>query len=215
MLNIELFSGINESNMLSLLKCLGINTKKYKKSSVIIPFETKITSIGIVLEGSIEVIKEDINGNKIILAKLSENGIFAENIVCAGIEKSPIKVTATSNCEILFIPFEKVLSTCTNTCHFHKQLIQNMLKVIASKNILLNLQIDLLGKKTTKEKLFTYLRTQMETAKNNRFLIPYNRNELADFLCVDRSAMSRELCKMRDDGIISFNKNYFEILSAN
>lgn len=212
MLNIELFSGISESDMLSLLKCLGINTKSYKKNSMIIPFETKITSIGIVLDGNIEVMREDINGNKIIISKLSVNDIFAETIVCAGIDKSPVAVMATSNCEVLFIPFEKVLSTCANTCHFHKQLIQNMLKVIAKKNILLNMQIDLLGKKTTREKLLTYLRTQMEIVKNSKFLIPYNRNELADFLCVDRSAMSRELCKMRDDGIIKFNKNYFEFL---
>lgn len=212
MLNIELFSGISEGDMLSLLKCLGINTKSYKKNAMIIPFETKITSIGIVLEGNIEVIKEDINGNKIIISKLSVNDIFAETIVCAGLEKSPVTVMATSKCEILFIPFEKVLSPCANTCSFHKQLIQNMLKVIAKKNILLNMQIDLLGKKTTREKLLTFLRTQMAIAKSKTFLIPYNRNELADFLCVDRSAMSRELCKMRDDGIIKFDKNHFEFL---
>ncbi len=213
MLNIELFSGINEEDMLSLLKCLGINTKSYKKNSVIIPFQTKMTSIGIVLSGNIEVIREDVNGNKIIISKLRENDIFGEAIVCAGIEKSPVCVMATSNAEILFIPFDKVISTCSNACRFHKQLVQNMLKVVAKKNILLNSQIDLLGKKTTREKLLTYLRTVMKDSGTNKFYIQFNRNELADFLCVDRSAMSRELCKMRDDKLIKFDKNYFEILT--
>ena len=212
MLNIELFSGISEEDMLSLLRCLGIVTKSYKKNSVIIPFETKMTAIGIVLSGNVEVIKEDINGNKIILSKLSENDIFGETIVCAGIEKSPVSVMAMSKCEILFISFDKVLGTCSNACHFHKTLVQNMLKVIAKKNLLLNTQIDLLGKKTIREKLLTYLRTVKKEKNNNKFFIPFNRNELADFLCVDRSAMSRELCKMRDDGIITFDKNYFEFL---
>ncbi len=212
MLNIELFSGISEEDMLSLLRCLGLSTKSYKKNSIIIPFETKITSIGIVLSGNVEVIKEDINGNKIILSKLSENDVFAETIVCAGVEKSPVAVMATSNCEVLFLSFEKVLSTCSNACNFHKTLVQNMVKIIAKKNLLLNSQIDLLGKKTTRDKLLTYLRTVKKENENNKFYIPFNRNELADFLCVDRSAMSRELCKMRDDGIIRFDKNYFEFL---
>ncbi len=212
MLNIELFSGIEESNMLSLLQCLGIETKKYKKNSIIIPFETKLTSIGIVLEGNVDVIKEDINGNRIIVAKLATNDIFGEAIVCAGIEKSPVTIVANSSCEILFLPFNKILTTCQKACPFHRQLVQNMLMIIAKKNIVLNSQIDLLGKKTTREKLLTYLRIAMKNSGSNIFSIPYNRNELADFLCVDRSAMSRELCKLRDDGIIKFNKNEFMII---
>ncbi len=212
MLNIELFSGISEENMLSLLRCLDITTKSYKKNAVIIPFQTKITSIGIVLSGNIEVIREDINRDKITLAKLSENGIFAETIVCAGLEKSPVSVVAKTKCEILFIPYEKIISTCSKACSHHKRLVQNILKVIAQKNLLLSSQIDLLGKKTTREKLLTYLRTVKEEKDSKNFVIPFNRNELADFLCVDRSAMSRELCKMRDDGLIKFDKSYFELL---
>lgn len=211
MLNIELFSGIQESDMLSLLRCLDIQTKNYKKNSAIIQFNSKISSIGIVLDGSVEVVREDISGDIVTVGKLKENGIFGEALVCANIEKSPISVIASSKCEILFIPYEKVIAPCQNACYFHKQLVKNILKVISRKNLDLNLQIDLLGKRTTKEKLLTYLRTQMAETGNNKFFIPLNRNELAEFLCVDRSAMSRELCSLRDEGIIKFNKNYFEM----
>ncbi len=212
MLNIELFSGINEGDVLFLLQCIGLDTRKYKKNSIIVPFETKLTSIGIVIEGSVDVVKEDVNGNRIVVAKLSTNDIFGEAVVCAALEKTPVTVISNTDCEILFLPFEKLLHTCQKTCHFHQQVIKNLLKIIAKKNIVLNSQIDLLGKKTTREKLLTYLRTAMKNANSKLFSIPYNRNELADFLCVDRSAMSRELCRLRDEGILVFNKNEFKML---
>ncbi|MDD3237125.1 MAG: Crp/Fnr family transcriptional regulator [Candidatus Gastranaerophilales bacterium] len=212
MLNIPIFADINENDMLSLLRCLDIKTKSYKKGVDIIKFKSKITAVGIVLTGSVDVIKSDINGDTYRLRKLGENGIFAEDLVCSQVKESPINVVATSNCEVLFVPYEKLIAPCQKACPYHIRLVKNVLKVIADNNINLMLQFDLLGKRTIREKLLTYLRTKSHEAGTEKFEIKLNRNELAEFICVDRSAMCRELGNMRDDGLIQFEKNHFTLL---
>ena len=138
------------------------------------------------------------------------NDIFGHNIVCCGENKSPVDVIADNNCEILILPFEKVVTPCEKTCPYHIQLIKNVMKMISKRNSLLTEKIDIIGQKTTREKILTLLNAYKTEEKG--FYIPYSREEMAKFLCVDRSAMSRELCKMRDENILRFNKNYFELL---
>jgi len=212
-LDIELFSHINEADMMLLLQCFGIKTKTYKNGMVVVPFASKITSIGIVLVGEVELFREDSAGNRFKIKTLKENDIFSEDLVCSEIKDSPFSVVAAKKgAEVLFIPYEKVISPCERACPYHKQLIKNILKVIAKNNLLLNLKIDLLGKRTIREKLLTYLKTQSNEQNSPKFHIDLNRNELAEFLCVDRAAMCRELSNMKTDGIINYNKNYFEFV---
>ncbi len=207
-----LFHGVEENDMEAMLGCLGATERKYGKNDVIMLAGTKVTSVGVLIEGSAQITRDDADGNRAILSELEKADLFAEAYVAAGSLEVPITVVATSDCRILWIPFNKIVGVCSSACGFHKQLVQNMLRVIAQKNILMNEKMRILSCKTTKEKLMTYLSDYSERVGKNKFKIPFSRNELADFLSVDRSAMSRELGKLRDEGYLNFHKNEFELL---
>jgi len=137
--------------------------------------------------------------------------LFAESFVCAGIERIPVSVIAAENSEVLFIPFKKLMHTCEASCSFHQLLIENMMKVIARKNLMLTMKIEIAGKRTTREKVLAYLVQEKRKAGQDSFRIPYNRIELADFLCVDRSALSRELGRMQAEGLVAYDKDCFTL----
>ena len=210
MLGIDLFENVRNNEVLELLKCIGIKTKVFKKGTVIVKQTGKIDFLGVVLSGNATISKTDTMGNKTIVEELKMNDIFGHNIVCCGLNKSPVDIIANNECEVLFLPFEKVVTPCEKLCPYHMQLIKNVMKMISKRNSLLNDKIDIIGQKTTRDKILALL----ETYKNGEkvFSIPYSREEMAKFLHVDRSAMSRELCRMRDEGILRFNKNHFEML---
>ncbi|NAS19332.1 cyclic nucleotide-binding domain-containing protein [Clostridium butyricum] len=172
----------------------------------------RVQFVGIVLSGGIQIIKEDIEGNINILSHLGINDIFAETFAYADIYECPITVQATENCEIMFIDCKRIIKKCNNACVFHWNLIENMLSMIARKNIMLNQKMEILSKRTTREKLLAFFNTQVQMNHSKKFSIPYNREGLAFYLCVDRSALSRELSNMQDEGLLKFNKNEFEIL---
>ena len=204
-----LFAGIALEDFEKLFNCLSAKIIHYRKDEIILLAGDKVNSVGLVLSGSVKIIKEDAEGNIAILTELTTPELFGETFACAGISHSPVTVKASENCEILFINYKKIISACTAACSFHQKLIENMLTLMAKKNILLNRKNEILSKRTTREKLVEFFNNQRGTAR--KFAIPYNREELANYLCVDRSAMSRELCKMRDEGLISFIKNKFEV----
>ena len=210
MLGIDLFENVRNNEVLELLKCIGIKTKTFKKNSVILKQASKIDFLGVILSGNATIIKTDSMGNETTVEELKTNDIFGHNIVCCGVDRSPVDIIADKECEVLFLPFEKVVTPCSKLCSYHLQLIKNIMKMISKRNSLLNDKIDIIGQKTTRDKILALL----ETYRNGErvFSIPYSREEMAKFLHVDRSAMSRELCKMRDEGILRFHKNHFEIL---
>lgn len=210
MLQIDLFEKIEDNQVLELLKCTGIKTKHFKDGAFILKTGSKIDYLGIILSGNAVMQKTDTLGKCNVLEKLKMNDIFGHNIVCCGKNISPVDVIAQNECEVLFLPFEKVVTPCEKLCKYHLQLIKNIMKMISKRNTILTDKIDILGQKTTREKILSLLETYNNGQKV--FTIPYSREEMAKFLCVDRSAMSRELCKMRDDGILKFSKNCFEIL---
>lgn len=207
-----LFRGVEEKDLENMLKCLAVTERSYKKNDIILMAGTKVTSVGIIVEGNAQITREDSEGNRAILSDLARADIFAEAYVAASSKEVPITVIATSECRVVWVPFSKIVVRCTFACEFHRVLIENMLKVIAEKNILMNEKMRLLSCRTTKEKLLTYLSDYSDYVGKSKFKIPFTRNELADFLSVDRSAMSRELGKLRDEGYIKFDKNEFEIL---
>jgi CRP-like cAMP-binding protein len=206
----ELFSDMELSDIKSLLQCLNAKTAEYKKNDFILLQSEPVNLVGIVLSGRINIMKEDFEGNINILAKLGESETFAEAFACAGIKESPVTVQADENCQILFIDWKKIITTCPMACKFHTKIIGNMIRLIAKKNIVLNQKIEILSKRTIREKLLMFFEIQSRSARSRKFAIPYNRETLANYLCIDRSAMSRELCKMREEGIILFHKNEFE-----
>lgn len=210
MLQIDLFENVSNNEVLELLKCIGIKTKVFRKNAFILKAGSKIDYLAVILGGNAVMSKTDSFGKQTVIEKLKMNDIFGHNIVCCGLDKSPVDIVAENECEVLFLPFEKVVTPCEKLCPYHLQLIKNVMKMISKRNSLLNDKIDIIGQKTTRDKILALL----ETYRNGQrvFTIPYSREEMAKFLCVDRSAMSRELCRMRDEGILKFSKNHFEIL---
>lgn len=212
---VQLFSDILPDDLESLLKCLGAKTKVYKKGDYINYAGNDVTSVGIMLSGNVDIIKEDCFGRRMVLTSISEADLFGEVFACAGIKKSPVSVYSTTDSEIMFIDYNRIMNTCSNLCDFHNKIIQNMIRLIAKKNLILNKKIDFLLIKGLREKLVLYLFEHYNLQRNLSFKIPIDRVGLADYLNVDRSAMSRELCKMRDEGLISFNKNNFTLIKLN
>lgn len=207
-----LFWGVEEKDLEGMLKCLEVSERSYEKNDIILMAGTKVSSIGIVIEGNAQITREDAEGNRAILSDLSKSDLFAEAYVAANKQEVPITVIATSLCRVVWIPFHKIVAPCSFVCEYHRALIENLMKVIAEKNILMNEKMRLITCKTTKEKLLMYLRDYSERVGKSKFKIPFTRDELADFLSVDRSAMSRELGRLRDEGQIRFRKNEFELL---
>jgi CRP/FNR family transcriptional regulator, dissimilatory nitrate respiration regulator len=208
----SLFQDVAENDLESMLNCLGATERKYRKNEVILLAGTKVTSVGILIDGNAQITRDDAEGNRAILSELGRADLFAEAYVAAGSADIPVTVIATSDCRIVWIPFSKIVGTCSSACGFHRTLVQNMMRVIAVKNILMNEKMRILSCKTTKEKLITYLSDYSERVGKNKFKIPFSRNELADFLSVDRSAMSRELSRLRDEGYLNYHKNEFELM---
>lgn len=206
----QLFNGIGYNDFENMLRCIEARTHSYKKDEIIFMSGDAVSFVGLILRGSAKIIKEDADGNITILTELKETDLFGEVFACAAVKHSPVTVQASEFSEILLINYKKIITSCSSACGFHSKLIENMLRLLAQKNLMLNQKIEILSKRTTREKLVMFLDTQRGAA--NKFTIPYNREELARYLCVDRSAMSNELCKMRDEGLIKFNKNAFEIM---
>lgn len=206
---VHLFNGIQEKDMAAMLKCLNARKSDYKKQDIILLEGEPAPYVGIVLSGKIQIIKEDFRGNRNILADIEPGNLFAEAYSCVQTNNLPITVISITESEILWIDYKKIISTCSSACRFHTKLIENMLMILSSKNILLSQKIEHISKRTIREKLLAYLSDQAAKYKSNEFDIPFNRQELADYLCVDRSAMSNELCKLQKDGILRFNLNHF------
>lgn len=207
-----LFDGIDETDLLRMLDCLGAKTAFFDKKYTVFAEGKPAKYIGIVLSGSVQVEQLDYYGNRSILSTMGESEIFAEAFACAEVESLPVSVIANEPSEIMFIECSHVLHTCQNGCGFHHQLIFNLMRDLATKTILFHQKIEITSKRTTREKLMTYLMLQAKRAGQSSFDIPYDRQELADFLEVDRSGLSAEISKMKKEGIIDNRKQHFELL---
>jgi CRP-like cAMP-binding protein len=210
--SVSLFKGIEESNLQPLLSCLSAKTAHYEKGQTVFFRGDSIESFGIVMSGQVQVVQEDYYGNRSILANIGVGNLFGESFACADIKKLSVSVLTTTESDMLFIDCRRLAAPCARACTFHSQLIQNMLSIVSMKNISLTQKIEFTSKRTTREKLLAYLSAKAQKAECSRFSIPFNRQELADYLSVDRSAMSAELSKLRDDGVLKFYKNQFELL---
>ena len=206
-----IFEDINEKNIVSILDCLSSVYKTYEKDNYLYHIGDKIESIGLVLSGSVSIERYDLWGNRKIIASIHPGDIFGESYACVNKEPLMVNIVATDDCEILFMNVSRVLTLCNSSCEFHSKLVSNLLNILARKNLNFTRKIEILTQKTTREKIMLYLEYEASNADSTEFSIPFNRQQLADFLSVDRSALSSELSKMQRDGLIEFNKNSFKI----
>ena len=207
-----LFYSIGEDDLLRILGCLGARVDSYDKKYTVFSEGTPAKYIGIVLSGSVQIIQIDYYGNRSILSEISSGEVFAEAFACAEIGSLPVTVIANEPSEIMLIDCRHILHTCNNNCGFHQQLIFNLMKDLAKKTITFHQRIDITSKRTTREKLMTYLSMEAKKAESDSFDIPFDRQELADFLEVERSGLSAEIGKLKKEGVIDSQKNHFTLL---
>ena len=207
-----LFVNIASSELEMLLGCLAPVGRSVAKGEVVMAEGEPASHIGIVLSGSVQVVREDYYGNRSMMGKISAGGLFAEAFACAGVSGMPVSVIAAEASEILLIEASRVTHSCAHGCSFHHQLIYNLMKILATKNLICNQKIEVTSKRTTREKLMAYLLLEAKRAGDRAFDIPYDRQELADYLEVDRSGLSAEISKLRREGVLIAAKNHFELL---
>ncbi|MBP8639678.1 MAG: Crp/Fnr family transcriptional regulator [Oscillospiraceae bacterium] len=207
-----LFSGIAASELEPMLLCLSPVIKEYEKNAFILRFGEDVSSIGVVLSGSAHIIKEDFWGNRNIVTEVSIGQLFAETFACVQGEVLAVDVVAAEPTIVIFLDVRRIMSTCSSACEFHSRLIRNLLSVVAQKNLMLNSKLSHMAQRSTREKLLSYLSAESQKQGSPSFEIPFNRQQLADYLSVDRSAMSNELCKLRDEGTLKFEKRSFKLL---
>lgn len=209
---VSLFDGIDDNDMEALLSCLSGRRVQFEDGELILMAGDRADHVGLVLSGSVLVASDDFWGNRTILAHVERGGLFGEAFSFARVDCLPVSVTAAGKTEVLFIDCDKIITVCPSACQFHNRLIRNMLKILAEKNMVLTQKIGHMGKRTTREKILSYLSEEARKAGGDSFAIPLNRQEMADYLAVDRSALSKELGRLREEGRIDFHKNRFRLL---
>ncbi len=200
-----LFGGIDPESLRGLVACLSPIVRTYQKEDIILNADERIPGVGVILSGWINVTRETAKGDRIILARLSQGDIFGEVAVFSNNQISVATVFADSACRLIFIPPEKITTGCEHACSAHGMLIRNMLAILADKAMVLNKKIGYLMIKSMRGKISAYLLGIHHNTKKTTLTLPYNRNELADYLGVSRPSMSRELGRMRDEGVIAID----------
>ena len=207
-----LFEKVGRANYGKMLRCFGARVISVKKNSTVFHEGQAATTVGIVLTGAVQTVQDDYLGNRSILSMAGPGQLFAEGFACAGVDAIPVSIVASSDSQIMLIDCSRIMTLCHHACSFHNQMIRNMLHSVAQSNLQLNQKIEILSKRTTREKVMAYLLSEAKMQGSDQFTIPYDRQELADFLGLERSAMSAVIGKLRDDGFIKVNRRYFQLL---
>lgn len=208
----RLFKDISPLDSEKLLSCLNAGIKTFEKGSIIFSEGAPARHAGILLSGKLNIINDDYYGNHNILADISPGELFGEVFACADTEFIPVTVAANEKSDILLFDCRRIISPCAENCEFHRILTGNLLAAVSEKALFLNRKLSFISKRTTREKLLSYLLYFSKQTGRTSFCIPFNRQELADFLCVDRSALSAEMSRMKRDRIIEYDRNRFTLL---
>ncbi len=210
--DVSLFQGIERESILAMLDCLKPKKGSYKKGDYIVTSGDTYESVGIVLKGRATVSKENAAGHRIVMTLLKPGEIFGEIVAFSSLMTWPATVQANEACEVLFLPRGKIVGDCDRMCSWHRILIQNFLRIISERAMVLNKKVEYLTIKSIRGKICTYLLEQYNKTGGRTIILPLNRNQLSDFLNVSRPSMSREMSKLREEGIIKFHLTTFEII---
>lgn len=211
----QLFAGVGDDEIVSMLSCLGAKLRTYKKGEYVLRQGEYLSDIIVLVEGNLHIQKDDYWGNRSILGQISVGEMFGEAYIAPQSGAILNDVVAVSDSTVIYFDVKKIITSCSSACRFHTTVVQNMFFAISEKNRKLVQKLGHMSKRSTREKLISFLSEESKRNNSSTFTIPYNRQQLADFLSVDRSAMSNELCKMRDEGLLEFNKNSFRLLYRN
>ena len=211
----QLFCGVSDAEILAMLNCLQARSRKFKKGDYVFREGEHIDNITVLVEGKLLVQQDDFWGNRSIVNVIRIGEMFGEAYVAPESGAILNDVVAEENSTVIFFDVRRILTVCSTACRFHSMVVQNLFFAISEKNRKLVQKIGHMSKRSTRAKLLSYLSGEAKRHNNRHFTIPFNRQQLADFLCVDRSAMSNELCKMRDEGLVEFDRNEFTLLLHN
>ena len=214
--NTALFHGIKQEAYASVLQCLGAQRHQYERGEQIHHVGNKMSTAGLVLSGLVDVALYNESGNQLSINRFDSGEIFGESFACLQSEKCPVSVHAVSDCEVIFIRLALLFTPQKMNCTQAAKVTENLVQLLAKKNVFLNQKVQILAQKKIRDKIKVSLQTEMANTPpgqdEKHYVIRFNRDEMARYLGVDRSALSRELCNMRDEGILSFQRNHIKML---
>ena len=213
--NSPFFKGLSDNEILSILRCVNATVISKERDSFIFRAGDSTEVMGLVASGCVLVMQEDLWGHRNILSKCYAGDFFGEPYAASPGAVLNVTVVADMDCEIIFLNVQRLLVTCPTACGHHQKLIRNLVSVLANKILILNDKITHVGKRTTREKLLSYLSAESIRHSSLSIDIPFDRQQLADYLCIDRAAMSTEISKLQKEGFIKTNRNHFELIACN
>ena len=206
-----LFSGIDDDEILEMMKCLNAKIVDYPKDTYIVREGDQVDNLGLLLSGNALIIKEDFWGRRNIISGVGVGQCFAETFACASGSILNVSVVTQTPCKVMFLNVKRMLNFGPESGNHNSRIVRNLLSDIANKNIYFSEKLSHLGQKNTREKLLSYLSAESLRHRSREFQIPFSRQQLADYLCVDRSGLSAELGRMQKEGILEFNRNKFRL----
>ncbi len=204
-----LFSGVSEAELTAMLACLKAEKKDFPKEAFVLRAGDTAESIGLVLTGTVLVIQEDIWGNRNILSKAGPGQTFAAAYACAPGSRLNVSVVAETPVTVLFLNVKRILTVCPSACSYHSRIIRNLLGELAGKNLQFSEKLTHVGQRSTRSKIMSYLSAEAQRLGTYELDIPFSRQQLADYLGVERSGLSQELGKMKKDGLLDYRKSHF------
>ena len=204
-----LFFGLSDEELMAVPDYLGARVRKYGKRETVLSEGDPPRFIGIVLSGSVQIVRMDYYGNRSIVTNIEPSEMFGESFACAGIKAMPVSVVTNDGAVIIMIDHKKLTG---GVDELSTRLTYNLIRILAAKNIYFNQKLEITSKRTTREKLMAYLMWQAKRNNTSSFTIPFDRQELADYLEVDRSGLSMEISKLRREGVITSDRSWFELL---
>ena len=208
----KLFAGIAENEISLILSCLDAHMREYRKGEYVFRQGEHISTITMLVDGELHIQQDDYWGNRSIISHITAGEMFGEAYIAPESGALLNDVVAVEDSTVIFLDAKKIMTVCSSACRFHSIVVQNLFFAISEKNRKLVMKLGHMSKRTTREKLISYLSAESRRQNSSDFTIPFNRQQLADFLSVDRSAMSNELCKMRNEGLLRFDKSRFTLL---
>jgi len=207
-----LFRGMDTEDLKSILSCLGARTRRFARGETIFSEGDPADQLGIVLVGAVQIVRMDYYGGRSIVGTAEAGQLFGETFAYAGVKVMPVSVVASLDCEVLLISAHRISSPCSSACGFHNQMIFNLLHVMAAKNLMFTRKNEITSQRSTRGKLLAYLMQEAKKNRSSTFAIPFDRQELADYLNVDRSGLSAEISRLRREGVLICTKNRFTLL---